>query len=149
MAAFDPPSEADADAVLGLRDGRKLLPCCEDCHAAKKKPLAYGKADQPMAQAAKRARKVEERTESAAKRRGRGRGCGRGRGRGRGRGQLPDSSDEDEEMGGAHTPSPHAPVPRLAAAAGATRTATKTTGQTAARRRLSTTRTEQHVKVRV
>ena len=53
---------------LGLRDGRKLLPCCEDCHAAKKKPLAYGKADQPMAQAAKRARKVEERTESAAKR---------------------------------------------------------------------------------
>ena len=103
MAAFDPPSEADADAVLGLRDWRKLLPCCEDCHAAKKKPLAYGKADQPMAQAAKRARKVEERTESAAKR--------RGRGRGRGRGQLPDSSDEDEEMGGAHTPSPRAPAP--------------------------------------
>jgi hypothetical protein len=68
MAAFDPPSEADADAVLGLREhGRKLLPCCEDCHAAKKKPLAYGKADQPMAQAAKRARKVEGRTESAAK----------------------------------------------------------------------------------
>ena len=29
-----------ADAVLGLRDGRKLLPCCEDCHAAQKKPLS-------------------------------------------------------------------------------------------------------------
>jgi hypothetical protein len=64
-----PPEDSPlvADAVLGLRDGRKLLPCCEDCHAAKKKPLAYGKADQPMAQAAKRARKVEGRTESAAK----------------------------------------------------------------------------------
>ena len=34
-----------ADAVLGLRDGKKLLPCCEDCHTAKKKPLAYGKAN--------------------------------------------------------------------------------------------------------
>ena len=55
--------------MLGLCDGKKLLPCCEDCHAAKKKPLAYGKADQPVAQAAKRARKAEERTESAAKRR--------------------------------------------------------------------------------
>ena len=69
-----PPEDSPlvADAVLGLRDGKKLLPCCEDCHAAKKKPLAYGKADQPVAQAAKRARKAEERTESAAKRSARG-----------------------------------------------------------------------------
>ena len=61
-----PPEDSPlvADAVLGLRDGKKLLPCCEDCHAAKKKPLAYGKADQPVAQAAKRARKAEERMES-------------------------------------------------------------------------------------
>ena len=133
MAAFDPPSEADADAVLGLREhGRKLLPCCEDCHAAKKKPLAYGKADQPMAQAAKRARKVEERTENAAKRRGRGRGCAAScltlRTRMRRWVVL--------------THHPRTPLPRLAAVAGATRTATKTTGQTAARRRLSTIRTE-------
>ena len=69
-----PPEDSPlvADAVLGLRDGKKLLPCCEDCHAAKKKPLAYGKANQPVAQAAKRARKAEERTESAAKRSARG-----------------------------------------------------------------------------
>ena len=113
-----PPEDSPlvADAVLGLRDGKKLLPCCEDCHAAKKKPLAYGKANQPVAQAAKRARKAEERTESAAKRsaRGRGRGRGRRRGRGRGRGQLPDSSEEDEdedEAAGARTPSPRAPAP--------------------------------------
>ena len=110
-----PPEDSPlvADAVLGLRDGKKLLPCCEDCHAAKKKPLAYGKANQPVAQAAKRARKAEERTERAAKRpaRGRGRGRGRGVGRGRGRGQLPDdSSDEDEEVGGARTPPPRAPA---------------------------------------
>ena len=113
-----PPEDSPlvADAVLGLCDGKKLLPCCEDCHAAKKKPLAYGKADQPVAQAAKRARKAEERTESAAKRsaRGRGRGRGRRRGRGRGRGQLPDSSEEDEdedEADGARTPSPRVPAP--------------------------------------
>ena len=49
-----------ADAVLGLRDGLKLLPCCEDCYAAKKKPLTYGKADQPKAQAAKHARKAKQ-----------------------------------------------------------------------------------------
>ena len=98
-----PPEDSPlvADAVLGLRDGKKLLPCCEDCHAAKKKPLAYGKANQPVAQAAKRARKAEERTERAAKRPARGHG----------RGQLPDdSSDEDEEVGGARTPSPRAPA---------------------------------------
>ena len=125
-----PPEDSPlvADAVLGLRDGKKLLPCCEDCHAAKKKPLAYGKADQPVAQAAKRkrkaeqresapegerARKAEERMESTAKRpaRGRGRGRERGRGRGRGRGQIPDSTDEEEEIGGARTPPPHAPAP--------------------------------------
>ena len=106
-----PPEDSPlvADAVLGLRDGKKLLPCCEDCHTAKKKPLAYGKADQPAAQAAKRARKAEERTESAAKRPARGRG--RGRGRGRRRSQLRDSSDEDEEVGGARTPPPRAPAP--------------------------------------
>ena len=57
----------DGTGEEGCGDGRKQLPCCEACHAAKKKPLAYGKADQPMAQAAKRARKVEGRTESAAK----------------------------------------------------------------------------------
>ena len=47
-----PPEDSPlvADAVLGLRDRKKLLPCCEDCHAAKKKPLAYGKANQPVAQ---------------------------------------------------------------------------------------------------
>ena len=103
-----PPEDSPlvADAVLGLCDGKKLLPCCEDCHAAKKKPLAYGKADQPVAQAAKRARKAEERTESAAKR--------SARGRGRGRGQLPDSSEEDEDedqADGARTPSPRVPAP--------------------------------------
>ena len=76
-----PPEDSPlvADAVLGLRDGRKLLPCCEDCHAAKKKPLAYGKADQPMAQAAKRARKVEradgERGQTARARTGAGAGA--------------------------------------------------------------------------
>ena len=103
-----PPEDSPlvADAVLGLRDGKKLLPCCEDCHAAKKQPLAYGKANQPVVQAAKRARKAEERTESAAKRPARR----RGRGRGRGRSQLPDSSDEDEEVGGARTPPPRAPA---------------------------------------
>jgi hypothetical protein len=140
MAAFDPPSDADADAVLGLRDWRKLLPCCEDCHAAKKKPLAYGKADQPMAQAAKRTRKVEERTESAAKRRGRGRGYGRGRGRGQHASCLTLRTRTRRWVVLTHHS--RTPLPRLAAAAGATRTATKTTGQTAARRRLSTTRTE-------
>ena len=106
-----PPEDSPlvADAVLGLRDGKKLLPCCEDCHAAKKKPLAYGKANQPVAQAAKRARKAEERTERAAKRPAHRRG--RGRGRGCGRGQLPvDSSDEDEEVGAARTPPPRAPA---------------------------------------
>ena len=37
-----PPEDSPlvADAVLGMRDGKKLLPCCEDCHSAKKKPLA-------------------------------------------------------------------------------------------------------------
>ena len=99
-----PPEDSPlvADAVLGLRDGKKLLPCCEDCHAAKKQPLAYGKANQPVAQAAKRARKAEERTERAAKR--------PARGRGRGRGPLPDSSNEDEEVGGPSTPPPRAPA---------------------------------------
>ena len=67
-----------------------------------KKPLAYGKANQPVAQAAKRARKAEEWTERAAKR--------PARGRGRGRGQQPDFSDEDEEVGGARTPPPRAPA---------------------------------------
>jgi hypothetical protein len=37
------------------------VPGCEDGHTAKKKPLAYGKADQPVAQATKRARKAERR----------------------------------------------------------------------------------------
>ena len=113
-----------ADAVLGLRDGKKLLPCCEDCHAAKKKPLAYGKADQPVSQAAKRGRKAEERTESAAKR------AAGGRGRGRGRGQL-----EEEEMDDAQTRHPHAHARQAAVRRTATRRTT--TGQTAARRRLS------------
>ena len=36
----DSPLVADAVLLLGLRDGKQLLPCCEDCHAAKKKPLA-------------------------------------------------------------------------------------------------------------
>ena len=96
-----------ADAVLGgCATGRS---CCRAARTAtpRKKPLAYGKADQPAAQAAKRARKAEERTESAAKRPARR----RGRGRGRGRSQLPDSSDEDEEVGGARTPPPRAPAP--------------------------------------
>jgi len=87
----------------------------------------YGKADQPMAQAAKRARKVEaRRTEIAAKRRA------RGRGRGRGRGQLC-VPDEDKEMGGAHKPSPHAPAPPFSSSSGsdedcATRTTVQTSG---------------------
>ena len=65
--------------------------------------------NQPVVQAAKRARKAEERTERAAKRPAHRRG--RGRGRGCGRGQLPvDSSDEDEEVGAARTPPPRAPA---------------------------------------
>ena len=93
-----------ANAVLGLRDGLKLLPCCEDCYAAKKKPLTYGKADQPKAQAAKRARKAKQVEE--AKRARQAGGHGRGRGRGRGQILVEDSSGDEGVGGGAHTPPP-------------------------------------------
>jgi len=96
-----------ADAVLGTRNGLKLLPICEDCHADAKKLKSlrtYGKADQPKAKAAKRTRKAEAAAASSKRQagsssRGRGRsGRGRGRrGRGRGRGSdLPVDSSEDE-----------------------------------------------------
>jgi hypothetical protein len=70
-----PPEDSPlvADAVLGLCDGKKLLPCCTDCHAAGKQPLAYGRTDQPKLQAAKRKRKAAQK-ESAPKLPARGRG---------------------------------------------------------------------------
>ena len=100
-----PPEDSPlvADAVLGMRDGKKLLPCCADCHAAGKQPLAYGRADQPKLQAAKRKRKAEQR-EGAAKLPARGRGRG-----GRPRGLEFTDSEEEEEMGSASTPPPRVP----------------------------------------
>ena len=50
-----------SDAVLGTRDGKKLLPICEDCHGKGllKNLRAYGKADQPAAQKETRAKKAQ------------------------------------------------------------------------------------------
>ena len=59
---------------------------------AGKQPLAYGRADQPKLQAAKRKRKAAQR-ESAAKLPARGRGRG---GRGGRVLEFPDSSEEEE-----------------------------------------------------
>jgi len=88
-----PPEDSPlvADAVLGLHDGRKLLPCCEDCHAAKKKPVwkgrpAHGAGGQACAQGGG----ADGERGQTAPARGRGRGRGRGRA-GLRRGQLPDS----------------------------------------------------------
>ena len=100
-----------SDAVLGTRDGKKLLPICEDCHGKGllKNLRGYRKADQPAAQKEKRAKKAQLKSaiskesgrgrgrSGRGRRRGRGRGRRRGRGRGRGRGHVLESEDEEEE----------------------------------------------------
>ena len=77
-----PPEDSTplvADAVLGLRDGRKLLPCCEDCYAAKKKPLAYGKG---LTSPWRRRRSARARWRSGRRARPNGAGAGVGGGGG-------------------------------------------------------------------
>ena len=135
-----PPEDSPlvADAVLGLRDGRKLLPCCEDCHAAKKKPLAYGKG---LTSPWRRRRSARARWRSGRRAQPNGADAGAGAGAGAGAASCLTLRTRTRRWV-VLTHHPRTPLPRLAAAAGATRTATKTTGQTAARRRLSTIRTE-------
>ena len=96
-----------SDAVLGIApDGRKLLPICEGCHGGGKlKPRAFGKADQPKAQAARRkSREIAKQGRGQGRGGGRGRGSrGRGRGRGktgRGRGLASGSEDEGGDSSG-------------------------------------------------
>ena len=39
-----------SDAVLGVQGGKKVLPICEDCYGAGRKPKPDGKADQVVLQ---------------------------------------------------------------------------------------------------